>query len=147
MVAIVFGFLALGYVSNAVTARQCQVAAARRIGSEILEPTQLIEGRPAVYVMPEDESRHPDSEALLLRADLAVRWCRGQYRETDCWPRAFVARSVGIVPWTLVVNWGWQSGPALAGIQQQAKGRGTRTRFFAFFGVCARVWDARGWYM
>jgi hypothetical protein len=142
-----FGFVALGYVSNAVTTRQCQVVAARRIGSEIWELTSRIEGRPVVYVMSEDQARHPDSEALLLRADLAVRSCRGQYVETSCWPRAFVARSEGIVPWTLSVNWGWQSGPALAGIQQQAKGRGARTRFFAFFGVCVRLWDASGWYM
>jgi hypothetical protein len=84
IIAIVFGFLALGYVSNAVTARQCQVAAASRIGSEIWELTQLIESRPAVYVTPEDEARHPDSEALLLRADLAVRSCRWQYGETNC---------------------------------------------------------------
>jgi len=82
-----------------------------------------------------------------LGADLAVRPCTGSYGKTNCWPRAFVARSEGIVPWTLTVNWGWQSGQALAGIQQKAKGRGARSRFFAFFGVCVWLWDANGWYM
>jgi hypothetical protein len=145
--SIVVGFLALGYVSNAVTARQCQVAAARRIGSQIGGFTELIEGRPAVYVTPEDEGRHPDSVALLSGADLAVRSCRGQDGETNCWPRAFVARSEETVPWILSVSWGWQSGSGLAGIQQPAKGRGARTRFFAFFGVCVRLWDISGWHM
>jgi hypothetical protein len=145
--AVVFGFLALGYVSNAVTATHCQVAAARGIGSEIREPAQGIESPLVVYVTREDEARYPDSQALLLRADLTVRSCREQYVETNCWPRAFVAQSEGIIPWTLSVSWGWQSGPALAGIQQHAKGRGARTRFLAFFGVCVRLWDANGWYM
>ena len=144
---ILFGVLAFGHLSNVLTAGQCQIAAARRIGSGILDRPQRIDGRPVVYVTPEDMSRHPDSEAVLLRADLAVRPCRQQYANTNCWPRAFVARSEFIVPWILSVDWGWQSGPGVGGMHRATRGRGARTRFFAFFGVCVPLWDASAWYM
>lgn len=147
IVAVAGAFVALGYGSNGVSARQCQIATAQRLGDEILGRAQRIGIPRAVYVTPEDMSRHPDSEVVLLRADLAVLRCTPQYANTECWPRAFVARSEWILPWILNVNWGWQSGPGVGGIQRTTRGRGARTRFFSFFGLCVRLWDANGWYM
>ena len=146
IVAGAFGFAALGYVSNGLSARQCEIAAAQRIGNEISPPAHRIEGPPAVYVTQEDMSRHPPSGVLLLRAGLVVRPCTGKDANTDCWPRAFVARSEWSIPWILSVHWGWQSGPGVA-IQRTTRGRGARTRFFTFFGVCVRLWDSSEWYM
>jgi hypothetical protein len=145
IVVSAFGFVALGYVSNGLSARQCEIAAAQRVGNEISGPAHRIEGRPTMYVTAEDMSRHPVSGVVLLRAGLAVRPCTAQHVNTDCWPRAFVARSEWIVPWIVSVHWGWQSGPGVE-IQRTTRGRGARTRFFTFFGECVRLWDETEWY-
>ena len=146
IVAGTLGFVALGYGSNEWSARQCEIAAAQRIGNEISAPAHRIDDQPAVYVTPEDMSRHAASGMVLLRAGLAVRPCTPKHVKTDCWPRAFVARSESILPWILSVRWGWQSDPGVE-IQRTAKGRGVRTRFFTFFGVCVRLWDVSEWHM
>jgi len=131
-VAILAAVVLLGYASSFVSRSCAERAAGNRIATDL--------GTTSVYVLAEqadDPLSYPGSAMVLSRAGFTVRVCRTSGDQFDCFPWVGISPAKVIGPFVVEVQWGTAAA--------RLSGGGTRTRYFALFGVVISIGDMGGW--
>ena len=126
------GLVLVGYASSFASRGRAEQSASVRIAASL--------GTINVYVLserPTDPLSYPGSAMALPRAGFTVHSCHESDDQFDCFPWAGMSPARVIGPFVVEVQWG----AAGAGLS----GGGTRTRFFALFGLVIPIGDVGGW--